>query len=39
MPTKDPRIMAVLENPLCKMVKVLADQEGVSLSTKVRDII
>ena len=39
MPTKNPRIKAVLENSLYKMVKVVADQEGVSLSTKVRDIL
>ena len=39
MPTKNPRINVVLENPLYERVKLLADQDGVSLSTKVRDIL
>jgi hypothetical protein len=39
MPTKNPRINVVLENPLYERVKFLADQDGVSLSTKVRDIL
>lgn len=39
MPTKNPRINVVLENTLYEKVKVLADRDGVSLSTKVRDIL
>lgn len=39
MPTKNPRINVVLEGPLYERVKLFADQDGVSLSTKVRDIL
>lgn len=39
MPTKNPRINVVLEKPLYKSVKYLAEKEGVSLSLKVRDLI
>lgn len=39
MPTHNPRINVVLEGPLYRAVKKWAGKEGVSLSTKVRDII
>ena len=39
MPTSNPRVNVVLEPPLYKALKRLAMKEGVSLSTKVRDII
>ena len=39
MPAKNPRINVVLEEPLYLQVKLLARKEGVSLSTKVRDLI
>jgi predicted DNA-binding protein len=39
MPAKNPRINVVLEEPLYRQVKLMARKEGVSLSTKVRDLI
>ena len=39
MPAKNPRINVVLDKPLFKNVKFLAEKDGVSLSTKVRDLI
>ena len=39
MPTKNPRINVVLEAPLYQNVRFLADKDGVSLSTKVRDLL
>jgi hypothetical protein len=39
MPTKNPRINVVLDKPLYKNVQFLAKKEGVSLSTKLRDLI
>jgi transcriptional antiterminator Rof (Rho-off) len=39
MPAKNPRINVVLEDPLYKGVQFLALKDGVSLSTKVRDLI
>jgi len=39
MPTKNPRINVVLEEPLYQRVQYLARKEGVSLSLKVRDLI
>lgn len=39
MPTKNPRINVVLEEPLYQSVRYLAKKEGVSLSLKVRDLI
>ncbi len=39
MPAKNPRINVVLDQPLFKNVQFLAKKDGVSLSTKVRDLI
>ena len=39
MPTKNPRINVVLDNDLYHKVQVLAEKDGVSLSTKVRDLL
>ena len=39
MPTESPRVNVVLEKPLFKRLKMLAAKDGVSLSTKVRDLI
>ena len=39
MPSVHPRINTVLEPPLYETVKRLADQDGVSLSQKVRDLV
>ena len=39
MPAKNPRINVVLENPLYQTVRFLAEKDGVSLSTKVRDLL
>ena len=39
MPTKNPRVNVVLEKPLYNTIERLATKEGVSLSTKVRDLI
>ena len=39
MPAKNPRINVVLEGSLYKKVQFLAQTDGVSLSTKVRELI
>ena len=39
MPTKNPRINVVLDKPLYQNVQFLAKKDGVSLSTKLRDLI
>ena len=39
MPTKSPRINAVLEKPLYQSIERLATRDGVSLSLKVRDLV
>ncbi len=39
MPTSSPRVNVVLEKPLFSSLKKLAAKDGVSLSTKVRDLI
>jgi predicted DNA-binding protein len=39
MPAKSPRINVVLDVPLYKNVQFLAGKDGVSLSTKVRDLL
>jgi len=39
MATKNPRLQILLEKPLYKAVATLADEEGVSMSTKARDLI
>ena len=39
MPAKNPRINVVLDQPLFNNVKFLAEKDGVSLSTKVRDLL
>ena len=39
MPAKNPRINVVLEKPLYNAIERLATKEGVTLSTKVRDLI
>ena len=39
MPTTNPRVNVVLEKPLYSCLKKLAAKDGVSLSTKVRDLI
>lgn len=39
MPTTSPRVNVVLEKPLYARLRKLATKEGVSLSTKVRDLI
>ena len=39
MPAKNPRINVVLDTPLYKNVQFLAEKDGVSLSTKVRDLL
>lgn len=39
MPTKNPRINVVLDNPLYKNIKYLAERDGVSLSNKARELI
>ena len=39
MPAKNPRINVVLDSPLYKHVQSLAKRDGVSLSTKVRDLL
>lgn len=39
MPTKNPRINVVLEKPIYRSVRHLAEKEGVSLSLKARDLI
>lgn len=39
MPAKNPRINVVLEEPLYREVQFLAKKDGVSMSTKVRDLL
>jgi predicted DNA-binding protein len=39
MPAKNPRINVVLDPPLYQTVQFLAEKDGVSLSTKVRDLL
>ena len=39
MPTKNPRINVVLDKPLYQNIRFLAKKDGVSLSTKLRDLI
>ena len=39
MPAKNPRINVVLEESLYKQVQFLAQKDGVSMSTKVRDLL
>lgn len=39
MATKNPRLMVVLEPPLYQWVKKSAKSEGLSLSTKLRDLV
>ena len=39
MPAKNPRINVVLDDPIYRDVKFLAEKDGVSLSSKVKDLI
>ena len=39
MPARNPRVNVVLEKPLYEAVDSLAKEEGVSLSTAVRDLV
>lgn len=39
MPTKNPRINVVVEKPLYSVIHNLAEDEGVSMATIVRDLI
>jgi predicted DNA-binding protein len=39
MPTKNPRINIVVERPLYSAIHQLAEDEGVSMATVVRDLI
>lgn len=39
MATKNPRLQVVLEPPLYKTLAALANEDGVSMSTKARDLI
>jgi len=39
MPAKNPRINVVLEPALYRKVQLLAQRDGVSLSSKVRDLV
>ena len=39
MPAKNPRVNVVLDPPLYERVQFLARRDGVSLSTKVRDLL
>ena len=39
MPTASPRVNVVLERPLYRTLRKLAAKDGVSLSTKVRDLV
>ena len=39
MPAKNPRINVVLDDAIYRYVQFLAEKDGVSLSTKVRDLI
>ncbi|MBW1816184.1 MAG: toxin-antitoxin system, antitoxin component [Deltaproteobacteria bacterium] len=39
MPAKNPRLNIVVEETLYRHVRMLAEKDGVSLSTKVRDLL
>lgn len=39
MPAKNPRINVVLDDPIYRRIRFLAEKDGVSLSTKVRDLL
>ncbi len=39
MPAKNPRVSVVLEKPLYKSIEYLARREGVSISSKMRDLV
>lgn len=39
MPAKNPRLNIVVEEALYRHVRILAEKEGVSVSTKVRDLL
>jgi len=39
MPASNPRVNVVLEKPLFAALKRMADRDGVSLSTKLRDLV
>ncbi len=39
MPTKNPRVNVVLEQPLFDLVSSWARRDGISLSLKVRDVV
>ena len=39
MPAKNPRINIVVEEAVYRLVQMLADKEGVSISAKVRDLL
>jgi predicted DNA-binding protein len=39
MPSKNPRVNVVLDDHLFRNVQLLAEREGVSVSTKVRDLV
>ena len=39
MPTKNPRVNVVLEEPLYEGLSLWAKREGISLSLKVRDLV
>jgi predicted DNA-binding protein len=39
MPAKNPRVNVVLEEPLYREIQFLAKKDGVSMSTKVRDLL
>ena len=39
MPAKNPRINVVLDQSLYQNIQFLAEKDGVSLSTKVRDLV
>jgi hypothetical protein len=39
MPSKNPRVNVVLDDHLFRNVQLLAEREGVSISTKVRDLV
>ena len=39
MPTKNPRVNVVLEEPLYEKLSLWAKREGISLSLKVRDLV
>ncbi len=39
MPSKNPRLTAVVEKPLYRRLKESAQREGISMSTRVRDLL